>query len=88
MKTILKIRNLSSVLKRFNGALFSRLYAREDTILILPLMFALPSLAANNIAIVNSHDDHNNNKDTSHAPDDDHPKRDVGFYRKERNEKV
>lgn len=49
---------------------------------ILPFIFAVPSLTANDIAIVNSYYYHNHHKDTSHTPDDDHPKRNVFVYRK------
>lgn len=48
----------------------------------LPFIFAVSSLTANNIAIVNGHYYHDDHKDSSHTPDDDHPIRNICVYRK------
>ena len=49
--------------------------------MILPFIFAVSSLAANYIAVINSYYYHSDHKDSSHTPDDDHPIRNVRVYR-------
>jgi len=48
--------------------------------MILPFISAVSSLAANDIAVVNSYDYHSDHKDSSHTPNDDHPIRNVSVY--------
>ena len=54
--------------------------ARED--LILPFIFAVSSLTANDIAVVSSYYYHSDHKYSSHTPDNNHPIRNTSVYRK------